>query len=149
MFPIYPYTELFFSRRLIQTLKWQRPSSPLKAIKILLRFLFRLPDFFHPCKIHFLARLIAFSKSFLLFITPVNSNMRVYQYWRSLIFPLFSIFYVISLIHVHVLNKSSANFNRHYNSFFMGKNFIPEKPERLRLENRKQMSVLCVIDYTV
>lgn len=65
--------------------------------------------------------------------------------WRSLIFPLFSIFYVISLIHVHVLNKSSANFNRHYNSFFMGKNFIPEKPERLRLENRKQMSVL----YTV
>lgn len=54
-------------------------------------------------------------------------------------------FYVISLIHVHVLNKFSANLNRHYNSFFMGKNFIPEKPERLRLENRKQMSVL----YTV
>lgn len=69
--------------------------------------------------------------------------------WRSLIFPLFSIFYVISLIHAHVLNKSSAHLNKHYNSFFMGKNFIPEKPERLRLENRKHMSVLCVIDYTL
>lgn len=53
--------------------------------------------------------------------------------WRSLIVPLFSIFYVISLIHVHVLNKSSANFNRHYNSFFMGKNLNSGKAREVAI----------------
>lgn len=46
---------------------------------------------------------------------------------------MFSIFYVISLIHVHVLNKSSANLNRHYNSFFMGKNLNSGKAREVAI----------------
>lgn len=63
--------------------------------------------------------------------------------WRSLIFPLFSIFYVISLIHVHVLNKSSANFNRHYNSFFMGKNLNSGKAREVAIG--KQEADVCTL----
>lgn len=50
-FPIYIYTELFFSRRSIQSLKWPRPSSPLKGICTVVvsyvkRMLVYLPEFF-------------------------------------------------------------------------------------------------------
>lgn len=103
--------------------------------------------FCHPCKNTFLCPDSLGSQN--LFYFSFLPLILTCACWLSLIFPLFSIFYVISLIHVHVLNKFSAHLNKHYNSFFMGKNFIPEKPERLRLENRKQMSVLCVIDYTL
>lgn len=63
--------------------------------------------------------------------------------WRSLIFPLFSIFYVISLIHEHVLNKSSANFNRHYKFILYGKKLYSGKAREVAIG--KQEAGVCTL----
>lgn len=87
--------------------------------------------FCHPCKNTFLCPDSLGSQN--LFYFSLLPLILTCACWLSLIFPLFSIFYVISLIHEHVLNKSSANLNRHYNSFFMGKNLNSGKAREVAI----------------
>lgn len=97
--------------------------------------------FCHPCKNTFLCPDSLGSQN--LFYFSLLPLILTCACWRSLIFPLFSIFYVISLIHVHVLNKSSANLNRHYNSFFMGKNLNSGKAREVAIG--KQEADVCTL----
>lgn len=87
--------------------------------------------FCHPCKNTFLCPDSLGSQN--LFYFSLLPLILTCACWLSLIFPLFSIFYVISLIHVHVLNKSSAHLNKHYNSFFMGKNLNSGKAREVAI----------------